>query len=113
MEENAKYFEEITLNNELLKEQNAILRQLLCEQNAIFQQLVASPTTHAENDEREVFIENIDRDEMRDGFLVTSQRKKLWNVQIGMINEVARICKKHNIRYFVIKALFRGMMTWI
>ena len=48
----------------------------------------------------ETFIENIDHDEMRDGFLVTSQKKKLWNVQIGLINEVARICKKHNIRWF-------------
>ena len=95
MEENANWTREIIQNNELLKEQNAILRQLLCEQNAIFQQL-----TCGESDEREVFVENIDHDEIRDGFLVTSQRKKLWNVQIGLINEVARICKKHNIRWF-------------
>ena len=37
---------------------------------------------------------------MRSGFLVTSHRKKLWNVQIGLINEFARICKKHNLRWF-------------
>ena len=49
---------------------------------------------------REVFIEEIDRDEMRNGFLVTSQRKKLWNAQIGLINEFARICRKHNLRWF-------------
>ena len=95
MEENANWTREIIQNNELLKEQNAILRQLLCEQNAIFQQL-----TRGESVEREVFVENINHDEMRNGFLVTSQKKKLWNVQIGLINEVARICKKHNIRWF-------------
>ena len=49
---------------------------------------------------REVFIKDLDRDEMRSGFLVTSHRKKLWNVQIGLINEFARICKKHNLRWF-------------
>ena len=58
MEENANWTREIIQNNELLKEQNAILRQLLCEQNAIFQQL-----TRVESDEREVFVENIDHDE--------------------------------------------------
>ncbi len=48
----------------------------------------------------EEFVENINTDEMRSGFLVTSQRKKLWNVQIGLINEFARICEKHNIKWF-------------
>lgn len=37
---------------------------------------------------------------MRSGFLVTSHRKKLWNAQIGLINEFARICKKYNLRWF-------------
>ena len=46
------------------------------------------------------FVKNINTDEMRSGFLVTSQRKKLWNVQIGLINEFARICKKHNLKWF-------------
>ena len=47
-----------------------------------------------------VFVEDIDHDEMRSGFLVTSQRKKLWNAEINLINEFARICKKHNLRWF-------------
>ena len=46
------------------------------------------------------FVENLYRDELRCGFLVTSHRKKLWNVQIGLINEFARICDKHNIKWF-------------
>lgn len=48
----------------------------------------------------EEFVENLNTDEIRSGFLVTSHRKKLWNVQIGLINEFARICKKHNLKWF-------------
>ena len=70
------------------------------------------------DNERKIFIENIEHDEMRDGFLVTSNRKKLWNVQIGLINEVARICKKHDIRWFAIggtllgAARHKGFIPW-
>lgn len=68
--------------------------------------------------ERKVFIKNINRDEIRDGFLVTSHRKKLWNVQIGLIKEFARICKKHNLRWFAISgtllgaARHKGFVPW-
>ena len=70
------------------------------------------------DNEREIFVENIEHDEMRDGFVVTSNRKKLWNVQIGLINEVARICKKHDIRWFAIggtllgAARHKGFIPW-
>ena len=47
-----------------------------------------------------IFVKNLYRDEIRSGFLVTSHRKKLWNVQIGLINEFARVCKKYNLRWF-------------
>ena len=76
--------------NNFLASQNKLLEQIngmLMRQN---------PTLQS----NEIFIENIDRDEMRSGFLVTSHRKKLWNVQIGIVNEFARICKKHNLRWF-------------
>lgn len=84
--------EAIAQQNELLKEQNELLRQ----QNELMKRSASSHT----NTEREIFIEDIDHDEMRSGFLVTSQRKKMWNVQIGLLNEFARICKKHNLRWF-------------
>lgn len=67
---------------------------------------------------REIFIKDLDRDEMRNGFLVTSQRKKLWNVQIGLINEFVRICRKHNLRWFAINgtllgaARHKGFIPW-
>lgn len=92
MGKGASRLELIAQQNELLKEQNDLLR----EQNELMKRSASNHT----NNEREVFIENIDRDEMRSGFLVTSHRKKLWNVQIGLINEFARICKKHNLRWF-------------
>ena len=69
-------------------------------------------------DGREVFVKNIDRDEMRSGFLVTSHRKKLWNVQIGLLNEFARICKKYKLRWFAYAgtligaARHKGFIPW-
>lgn len=89
MGKGAGKLELIAQQNELLRQQNDLLR----EQNELLRQA-------AIRDEREVFVEDINRDEMRSGFLVTSHRKKLWNVQIGLINEFARICKKHNLRWF-------------
>ena len=91
----------INRRNELLATQNDLLR----EQTNLLRLLVSSNKVpwggvKFSADDRAVFVENIDHDEMRDGFLVTSQRKKLWNVQINLINEFARICKKHNLRWF-------------
>ena len=64
------------------------------------------------------YVKDIYRDEIRDGFLVTSQRKKLWNVQIQLILELDRICRKHNLRWFIGygtllgAARHRGFIPW-
>ena len=79
---------------QLLQQQNKLLEQtnrLLENQNQLLQKKPAI---------REEFVENILQDEFRSGFLVTSHRKKLWNVQVGLINEFARICAKHNLKWF-------------
>ena len=102
MKESEK-IKDIARQNKLLREQNDLLR----EQNRLLK-----------NSAREVFVDNIDRDEMRSGFLVTNDRKKLWNVQIGLINEFARICQKHNLRWFAIggtllgAARHKGFIPW-
>lgn len=102
--------EAIVRQNELLQEQNSLLR----EQNELLRQAAAN----SPNNEQEIFIEDIDRDEMRSGFLVTSHRKKLWNAKIGLINEFARICKKHNLRWFAFygtllgAARHKGFIPW-
>ena len=50
-------------------------------------------------DDEQTYVEDINRDEIRCGFLVTSQRKKLWNAQIKLIHEFARICRKYNLKW--------------
>lgn len=95
--------------NKLLQEQCALLR----EQNDILRGVSSS-----NDDEREIFVKNIDRDEMRSGFLVTRHRKKLWNVQINLLNEFARICQKHDLPWFAIggtllgAARHKGFIPW-
>ncbi len=49
----------------------------------------------------EHLIKDLDRDEVRSGFLVTSRRKKIWNVELMILMELDRICKKHGLRYFL------------
>ena len=39
-------------------------------------------------------------DEIRCGFLVTSDRKRLWNKEIELVLEFARICEKYNLKWF-------------
>lgn len=45
-------------------------------------------------------IKDIDKDEIRNGFLVTTDRKKIWNKLLELLAEVDRICQKYDIRYF-------------
>ena len=100
------------METELLERQNLLLEkmnELLQAQSKFF----VPPPAHSE-----VFVKDIEHDEMRSGFLVTSHRKKLWNVQIGLINEVARVCKKYNIRWFadfgtLLGAVrYKGFIPW-
>ena len=100
----------ITQQNELLKEQNALLRKQI--------EILQRTTSDLRSGEHETFIENIDRDEVRSGVLVTTHQKKLWNTQIGLINEFARICRKHNLRWFAAygtllgAARHKGFIPW-
>ncbi len=40
-------------------------------------------------------------EEIRDGFLVTSMRKKIWAIEIDMFQQLERVCKKYGLRYFM------------
>ena len=94
--------------NNLLTNQNKLLEQI--------NNLLMLQTSKLQSNE--VFVNDIDRDEMRSGFMVTSHRKQLWNVQIGLINEFARICKKHNLKWFACggtllgAARHKGFIPW-
>ena len=65
-----------------------------------------------------IFVENLFHDEIRDGFVVKVNRKRLWNVQLNLIAELDRICKKHDIRYFAFygtllgAARHKGFIPW-
>lgn len=39
-------------------------------------------------------------EEMRDGYLVSSEMKKIWVVELDLLNEFIRVCDKYNIIYF-------------
>ncbi len=45
--------------------------------------------------------QNFFREEIRDGFLVTQDRKKIWAVELDLLAEFDRVCKKHNLTYFL------------
>ena len=47
-----------------------------------------------------MWIKDIYHDEIRSGFLVTTDRKKVWEKEMEILAEFNRICKKHGLRYF-------------
>lgn len=40
-------------------------------------------------------------EEERDGYLVSAKMKELWAVQLDLLNEFDRVCKKHNLKYIL------------
>ena len=47
------------------------------------------------------YIKNIATDEIREGFLVTTDRKKQWNKLLELLVLFDKIAKKHGIRYYL------------
>ena len=94
--------------NNLLARQNNLLERL-GDQKIFGDRLL---------DGEKVFVRNLFRDEVRDGFFVDAQRKRLWNIQLNLVAEVARICKKHSIRWFAFAgtllgaARHKGFIPW-
>lgn len=41
-------------------------------------------------------------DEIRSGFRVTSARKQLWQIELGILNVVDEICENNQLRYYLI-----------
>lgn len=39
-------------------------------------------------------------EEVRDGYIVSHEMKKVWAVELDLLNEFTRVCKKHNISFF-------------
>ncbi len=56
-------------------------------------------------DKKKKELEKYDRlinesEEIRDWFKVSENRKKIWNIQLWLLEELKKICKKHNIKYY-------------
>lgn len=45
-------------------------------------------------------IKDLYKDEIRCNFLVTADRKKIWQADMYLLREVDRICRKYGITYF-------------
>lgn len=41
------------------------------------------------------------QEEIRDGFSVSEDRKKIWAVELDLLAEFDRVCKKHGLTYFL------------
>lgn len=41
------------------------------------------------------------QEEIRDGYFVTEKSKKVWAVQLDLLNELTKVCKAHNITFQV------------
>ena len=54
------------------------------------------------------------------GYFVTTQQKKIWNIELNILIEFMRVCNKNKLKFFVaqghclvqlgIKDLYHGMM---
>ena len=64
------------------------------------------------------WIQEIYRDEIRNGVLVTTDRKKIWNVEMELLDFLKNLCQKHGIRYFAMYGTLigtirhRGFIPW-
>lgn len=64
------------------------------------------------------FIKDLNQDEIRDGWLVKSDMKKVWNRQLEIWQEIDRICRKHKIPYWAAygtllgAARHKGFIPW-
>ena len=87
--------------NKLLDQQNILLQQLIKLENA-------NPFEESLLDGEKILVKDLFRDEIRNGFLVTTNQKRVWNIQLNIVAEVDRICKKHGITYFACRGTLLG-----
>ena len=56
------------------------------------------------------FPDGFFEEEERNGFLVTEQIKQLWAVELDLLAEVDRVCKKHEIQYMACAGTMLGAL---
>ena len=50
-----------------------------------------------------VIKEEFLKEEVRNDFLVTNERKKIWTIMLDMTLKFDKICQKHNLKYLHFK----------
>lgn len=58
--------------------------------------------------EKGILPKNYIREEVMCDFLVTEERKKMWAVIVDLVYEFDKVCKKHNLRYYMIYGSLLG-----
>lgn len=62
--------------------------------------------------------ENFFKEEVRNGYKISASMKKVWAVELDLLNEFAKVCKKHDIRFFAAGGTLlgavrhNGMVPW-
>ena len=54
--------------------------------------------------------EDFFKEEIRNGYTVTSKMKKAWAIQIDILKEMERICDKYNITYYADSGSMLGVV---
>lgn len=54
------------------------------------------------------FPDSFFEDEVRDGFYVPALMKRSWAAQIEVLNDIAKVCEKHHIRWFAMWGTLLG-----
>ena len=63
-------------------------------------------------------LERFSEPETRNGVRVSSELKKIWSVELGILEVFSQICKKHNLRWFAVggtligAARHQGFVPW-
>ena len=55
-----------------------------------------------------ILPESFFKEEVRCGFTVTKERKKVWAVEMDLLLEFDRVCKKHGLKYFLVGGSLLG-----
>ena len=58
--------------------------------------------------EKGIISKDFLREELLCDFLVTEERKKLWMISLDMLLEFDRVCKKHDIKYYLMGGTLLG-----
>ena len=58
--------------------------------------------------ENGTFSHDFFKEEVRCDFLVTTERKKIWAIELDLILQLDRVCAKHNLRYYLIEGSLLG-----